>query len=227
MPRQARQWCRPRRQQRLDLGDRADHGDAAGLLDELQAALTFGPIEPSANSRRRELRRRRPADRALLGRAPVRVDGVDVGRRSASASASRSRREQRAREVLVDHGLDADEPPAGRRRLVGVHDRDAAAARADHDAVPARAAPGSRSMPEDPLRQRRRNDAAEAVAVGLERPALLAGEARRPPPRRRPGRSASSGSRTPGRPGRPRSCVSSVARCFSNGSTLPSSCWIR
>ncbi|HWG83781.1 MAG TPA: hypothetical protein VN686_12220 [Gaiellales bacterium] len=38
--------------------------------------------------------------------------------------------------ILVDHGLDPDQAPAGRRRVIGVHRRNAAAAGADDDAAP-------------------------------------------------------------------------------------------
>ena len=112
--------------------------------------------------------------------------------------------EQRAREVLVDHGLDADELPPGGGGLVRVRHRDAAAARADHHALVFEQ-PFDRLDPEDATRLRRGDDAAEAVAVGLELPALLLRELRRVRLACRSARSASSGRRRRGRRGRPRS----------------------
>ena len=140
-----------------------------------QAARTFGPIEPAANSARGERVRRRAPDRPLLRRAPVRVDGVDVGDdqqhvgvRSAASSAL-------ARSLSITAST-PDEPPA----------RPAPARRCSIVGMPPPPAqittaavleqPPDRLDPEDPLRQRRGDDAAEAVAVGLERPALLGGE---------------------------------------------------
>ena len=116
------------------------------------AALTFGPIEPAANSLSRERFRSRAADRTLFRRAPALVHGIDVGD-DYERVRTQVTGEKRTRQVLVDHRLDADELPAGRRRLVRVHDRDAAAAGADHHAAPFEK-PLERLEPEDPLRQR-------------------------------------------------------------------------
>ena len=100
-----------------------------------QAARTFGPIEPAANSVAASASRGRAADRHAAPGCPSR-------RRRRRRRSTISERvgaqvlgEQRARQVLVDHRLDADEPAPGGHRLVGVHDRDAAAAGADDDAV--------------------------------------------------------------------------------------------
>jgi hypothetical protein len=70
----------------------------------------------------------------LVGRPPAGVDGVDVGHDRQDVGTELGG-QHRAGEVLVDHGLDADEPPARRHRFVDVHDGDATAARADHHAV--------------------------------------------------------------------------------------------
>ena len=69
----ARRACRPRRA--AAPGCRAIEPIAAKppvRSANQHAARTFGPIEPAANSRALELLGRRAADRALVGRAPVR-----------------------------------------------------------------------------------------------------------------------------------------------------------
>ena len=76
-----------------------------------QAASTFGPIEPFANSRPRSSDGvARPIGRAA-GRAPVALDGVDVGEQEQEVGLD-ALGEQLRREVLVDHGLDAAQVPA-------------------------------------------------------------------------------------------------------------------
>ena len=78
-----------------------------------------GPSAPSSPRRTptRRAPRRGVADRPLLGRAPVRVDGVDVGDDQQRVGPDLDR-QQGARQVLVDHRLDAAQPAAGRRGVV-------------------------------------------------------------------------------------------------------------
>ena len=99
-----------------------------------QAASTFGPIEPAANAAAASAAGVARRIAAASGVPQSRVDGVDVGDDRQHVGVQ-LRGEQRAREILVDHRFDPDEPPARGDRLVGVHDRDAASARAHHHAV--------------------------------------------------------------------------------------------
>ena len=114
-PRRARRACRPRR-----AAAPACRGSSRSPRSRRCARRTSRRRGPSAPSSPRRTRTRasscgrRVADRALLGRAPVRVDRVDVGDDQQRVGADLDR-QQRARQVLVDHGLDADAAavPAG------------------------------------------------------------------------------------------------------------------
>ena len=93
----------------------------------------------------------------------------------ASASAFRSAASSAlARSLSITASIPTRRRP-GRNRLVRVHDRDPAASGADHDRAGLEQ-DLDRLQSEDPLRKRRRNDAPHALAVGLERPALLRGQ---------------------------------------------------
>ena len=184
----------------LDVGERADGGPLAGRLDEPGRGLDLRAHRPGGEVGCAQLAGGHPVEPALLGRAPALVDAVDVGGHDEQVGVDLAG-EQLAGEVLVDHRLDA-----GERALLARHPRgrDAAAAGADHhDAVVEQ--PADRPDLEDPLRRRRRDDAAEVVAVALEHPALLGGERLGLRRRRRSGRRTWSGRRTPGRRRRPRS----------------------
>ena len=61
-----------------------------------------------------ERRRIGATDRPLRGRAPAGVGGIDVGHDQQHVGAEVDR-EEGARQVLVDHGLDALESPARRK----------------------------------------------------------------------------------------------------------------
>ena len=115
------------------VGHRADHGQPAGLLDERAGRADLRAHRALREARLEQRGRCRTPDRALLRRAPVGVGRVDVGEDEEDVGVEVDG-EQRAREVLVDDRLDADEPAPGRHLLVGVPRRDAAAAGADHDA---------------------------------------------------------------------------------------------
>ena len=136
------------------------------------AARILGSIEPAANSSRYSASSASGWARtigALIGRAEVHERGRRVGGHDQHVGADVAR-QQPAGVVLVDDGLDADELTAG-----PVRGGDAAAARADHDAA-AVEHPLDRAMLEDAQRLRRRHDAPQAVAVGLEHPAAVGGE---------------------------------------------------
>ncbi len=139
-----------------------------------QAARTFGPIDPSANSAPSQLRRRRPTDRTLVGGAPPAVDGVDISHDEQRIGVQ-VKGEESARVVLVDDGLDADELAARRDRGVGVHHGDATAAGAGDDRVVLEQ-PLDRLDAEDPSRRRRGDHTAHVVAVRFECPALVRGQ---------------------------------------------------
>ena len=66
---------------------------------------------------------------------PVQIHRVDVGCDHQHVCVDVSG-QAGAGVILVDHGLDPDQAPAGRRRVIGVHRRNAAAAGADDDAAP-------------------------------------------------------------------------------------------
>jgi len=153
------------------IGDRADGGDPAGSCRELTRCPNLWTHGACCEIRLGERLGTRTADRALLGRSPVRIDGVDV-RDDCEYVHLEVDRQQRARKILVDHGLHTHEPTSGRDRLVDVRRRDAAAARTDHDAAALEQSLDRLDL-EDPLGSRRGHDAAEAVAVGLEPPPLL------------------------------------------------------
>ena len=98
-----------------------------------QTASTLGPIEPAGGSSARSSAT--DVKRIALRRgAPAVVHGIDVGEEQ-EASAPQLRGEQGRREVLVDHGFDAEGSHVGQ-----LDDRDAAAARADDEDPPARPA---------------------------------------------------------------------------------------
>ncbi len=101
---------------------------------------------------------------------PVTEDTFGVGRHDEQVG-SGELREQLAREVLVDHCLDADERTGPVRQVGG---RDSAAAGADDDRALLQE-PDDRIQLEDPLGLRRCDDPAPRVTVLLEDPAALRG----------------------------------------------------
>ena len=107
-----------------------------------QAARTFGPIDPSANSAADSCagEARRIACWSAVPQSAV--DGVHVGDDEQGVGVEVEGK-QGAGVVLVDDRLDSDELAARRDGGVGVHDGDAAAAGAGDDACRARGATGS------------------------------------------------------------------------------------
>ena len=116
------------------------------------------------------------SDGPLAGRAPVDVGGVGVGGHDEVVGVDAGR-QQAGGVVLVDDRLDAHQLAVGaavdgRTLVVGVHDRDAAAARADdHGALLQQ--PADLAQLEDAHGLGRRHHAAIVAAVRLERPLLL------------------------------------------------------
>ena len=140
----------------LDVLERPDGRPLAGRLDEAGGGVDLRAHRPGGEVHGPQLRGRDLVEPPLLGRAPVGVDAVDVGRHDEQVGVDLAG-EQLAGEVLVDHGLDAAE----RAVLAGhPHRRDAAAAGADHDRAVLEQ-PADRADLEDALRRRRRHDAAE------------------------------------------------------------------
>ena len=149
---------------------------AAALAGPL--GRTPRPPRPWAPSSRRQVRSpRSPAASCcpigrLLRRPPVAVDGVDVGRHDEQVGLELLG-EQRARAVLVDDDLGADQRLAcPARTSSGCRRR-----RCRSTTAPFSSSQRDRPDLEDPLRQRRRDDAPPLVAVRLDRPALLGGQA--------------------------------------------------
>ena len=186
------------------------------------AARTFGPIEPAANSARPSASGRRAPDRALFAASPSPLYTASTSVTMASTSAPSARRAWRWRgPCRSPPRRPTSRRPAGTGSSMYI-DRDAAAARADDDAV-ALEHPLDRLDAEDPLRQRRGDDAAHAVAVGLERPALLGRERG---PRLRVERADRLGRVVEGRVvGVDLDLRQQRREPRSAGSSLPSSCW--
>ena len=164
------------------------------------AASTFGPIDPAGNCDAAQLLRGDPVQTPLVGRSPVRVDPVDVGGHDEQVGVDLPG-QQLAGEVLVDDGLHPDQG----RLAVGVGDqgRDPASAGADDDDVRGRAAPRMASSSKMCCGRgdgtTRRHDSPSCGTASPSPPRASA-----PVPRRRSARRTWSGSRTRGRPGRPR-----------------------
>ena len=115
-----------------------------------------------------------PCHRSLARLSPVEVQGVDVGGDHQHVCVDVSG-QAGAGVILVDHALDPDQAPAGRRRIVGVHRRNAAAAGADDDA-PSLDQPLDRPQSDDSLGTGGRDDSPDAVTIGMEAPALALGQ---------------------------------------------------
>lgn len=95
---------------RGDVGERADRRGLARGERELTGGLDLGTHRARGELVLGELRRTHFVDRALLRRAEVETHRLRVGRHDEEIRAYLAREELGA-PVLVDHGLDSDEPP--------------------------------------------------------------------------------------------------------------------
>src|SRR6476469_2589357 len=151
----------------LDLRERPDRGAATGRLHEAASRLDLRPHRPGREGLLPQLVDRYPSQRPLLGRSPVGVHRVDVGRHDEQLGRDLAG-EQLAGEVLVDDRLHADQ---GLRRVGQEGRRYPATAGADqHDTVLEQ--PPDRPDLEDVPRLGRRHHPPPAVAIRLEHPAL-------------------------------------------------------
>ena len=134
---------------RVQLFERADHGALPAGVDKPDGGVDFRSHRAGGERDGPQLVGGHAVEASLARRAPVEVHAVDVGGHHVQVRVELLRQQARG-EVLVDHGLDADEPPVLAR---GVHRRDAAASRADDDHA-ALDQPAHRADLEDPLRLR-------------------------------------------------------------------------
>ena len=205
---------------RVDLFERADHRAMPVAPTNSRAACDLGTHRPGGEAPALELLGRDPVEVPLAGLAPVRVDGVDVGRHArAGPHPGRARAGELARSLSTTASTPTEPAVLALSYMVGMPPPPA------QMTTPRLEQPAHRADLEDPHRPRRGHDAAPVVAVLLDGPALvLGGAAARCGLVVDRARRTWSDCRRRDRLGSTSTIVRSVASGTSNGSRLPSSC---